>query len=320
MLDMKFLVTGGAGFIGLNYLKMSLKKHPEDEFVCLDALTYASSYSELEPLLKEKNLTFVKGDITDRALVYRLFEQYHFDIVINFAAETHVDRSIVDPSIFYKTNIYGLSVLLDACRIYGVKRFHEVSTDEVYGSLPLFSGSSFKETDLLNPSSPYSASKASGDLLTLAYRRTYGVPISISRSSNNYGKYQHEEKLIPSFIKKAAKNELLPLYGDGQNIRDWLYVEDNCRAIDLIARSGKEGEIYNIAAHNELSNLEIVKMILSYMGKDDGLLRFVADRPGHDERYSLNTTKIEKELAWKAEKNFLDGLKETIDWYRKGKR
>ncbi len=317
---MKFLVTGGAGFIGLNYLKMSLKKHPEDEFVCLDALTYASSYSELEPLLKEKNLTFVKGDITDRTLVYRLFERYHFDIVINFAAETHVDRSIVDPSIFYKTNIYGLSVLLDACRIYGVKRFHEVSTDEVYGSLPLHSSSSFSETDSLNPSSPYSASKASGDLLTLAYRRTYGVPISISRSSNNYGKYQHEEKLIPSFIKKAAKNELLPLYGDGQNIRDWLYVEDNCRAIDLIARSGKEGEIYNIAAHNERSNLEIVKMILGYMGKDDGLLRFVADRPGHDERYSLNTTKIEKELAWKAEKNFLDGLKETIDWYRKGKR
>lgn len=317
---MKFLVTGGAGFIGLNYLKMSLKKHPEDEFVCLDALTYASSYSELEPLLKEKNLTFVKGDITDRTLVYRLFERYRFDIVINFAAETHVDRSIVDPSIFYKTNIYGLSVLLDACRIYGIKRFHEVSTDEVYGSLPLFSGSSFKETDSLNPSSPYSASKASGDLLTLAYRRTYGVPISISRSSNNYGKYQHEEKLIPSFIEKAAKNELLPLYGDGENIRDWLYVEDNCRAIDLIARSGKEGEIYNVAAHNELSNLEIAKMILNYMGKDEGLLSFVTDRPGHDERYSLNTTKIEKELAWKAEKNFLGGLKETIDWYRKGKR
>ncbi len=317
---MKFLVTGGAGFIGLNYLKMSLKKHPEDEFVCLDALTYASSYSELEPLLKEKNLTFVKGDIADRTLVYRLFEQYRFDIAINFAAETHVDRSIVDPSIFYKTNIYGLSVLLDACRIYGVKRFHEVSTDEVYGSLPLHSSSSFSETDSLNPSSPYSASKASGDLLTLAYRRTYGVPISISRSSNNYGKYQHEEKLIPSFIEKAAKNELLPLYGDGQNIRDWLYVEDNCRAIDLIARNGQEGEIYNVAAHNELSNLEIAKMILNYMGKDDGLLSFVVDRPGHDERYSLNTAKIEKELAWKAEKNFLDGLKETIDWYRKGKR
>lgn len=312
---MKFLVTGGAGFIGGNYLHIMTKKYPEDEFVCLDSLTYAGNMETLSPIMDKKNFKFVKGDIRDRDFVYSLFEKEHFDYVINFAAESHVDRSIENPQIFLETNIIGVSVLMDACRKFGIKRYHQVSTDEVYGDLPLDRPDLlFHEDTPLHTSSPYSSSKASADLLVLAYHRTYGLPVTISRCSNNYGPYQFPEKLIPLMIQKARRNEKLPVYGDGKNVRDWLHVSDHCKAIDLIVRNGRDGEIYNIGGHNERSNLQVVETILKALGKDESLIEHVKDRLGHDRRYAICPDKIEKELGWKPEYNFDTGIAETIKW------
>ena len=312
---MKFLVTGGAGFIGGNYLHIMTKKYPDDEFLCLDSLTYAGNMETLSPIMDKKNFKFVKGDIRDRDFVYSLFEKEHFDYVINFAAESHVDRSIENPQIFLETNIIGVSVLMDACRKFGIKRYHQVSTDEVYGDLPLDRPDLlFHEDTPLHTSSPYSSSKASADLLVLAYHRTYGLPVTISRCSNNYGPYQFPEKLIPLMIQKARKNEKLPVYGDGKNVRDWLHVSDHCKAIDLIVRNGRDGEIYNVGGHNERSNLQVVETILKALGKDDSLIEHVKDRLGHDRRYAICPDKIEKELGWKPEYNFDTGIAETIKW------
>ena len=312
---MKFLVTGGAGFIGGNYLHIMTKKYPDDEFVCLDSLTYAGNMETLSPIMDKKNFKFVKGDIRDRDFVYSLFESEHFDYVINFAAESHVDRSIENPQIFLETNIIGVSVLMDASRKFGIKRYHQVSTDEVYGDLPLDRPDLlFHEDTPLHTSSPYSSSKASADLLVLAYHRTYGLPVTISRCSNNYGPYQFPEKLIPLMIQKARRNEKLPVYGDGKNVRDWLHVSDHCKAIDLIVRNGRDGEIYNVGGHNERSNLQVVETILKALGKDDSLIEHVKDRLGHDRRYAICPDKIEKELGWKPEYNFDTGIAETIKW------
>jgi dTDP-glucose 4,6-dehydratase len=310
-----FLVTGGAGFIGGNFLHIMTEKHPEDRYVCLDALTYAGNMETLSSIMKRKNFRFVKGDIRDRDAVYKLFKEERFDYVINFAAESHVDRSIVNPTIFLETNIIGTSVLMDACRKYGIKRYHQVSTDEVYGDLPIDRPDLFfTETTPLHTSSPYSASKASADLLVLAYHRTFGLPCTISRCSNNYGPYQFPEKLIPLMIQKAMRNEKLPVYGDGKNVRDWLYVGDHCEGIDLIVRNGRDGEIYNIGGHNERSNLQVVSTILKTLGKDDSLIEHVRDRAGHDRRYAIDPTKIEKELGWQPTFNFDTGIKKTIEW------
>ncbi len=317
----KFLVTGGAGFIGGNFLHIMVKKYPNDEYVCIDALTYAGNMETLEPILKEKNFKFVHENICNREAVYKLFEEEHFDYVINFAAESHVDRSIENPEIFLKTNILGTQVLLDACRKYGIKRYHQVSTDEVYGDLPLDRPDLFfKEDTPIHTSSPYSASKASADLLVLAYHRTYGLPVTISRCSNNYGPYHFPEKLIPLMIQKALRNEPLPVYGNGANVRDWLYVGDHCNAIDLIVRNGRDGEVYNIGGHNERTNLEVVKTILKALGKPESLITYVKDRPGHDLRYAMDPTKIEKELGWKPEYNFDTGIQVTIKWNLENKK
>ncbi len=311
----KFLVTGGAGFIGGNFLHIMVRKYPDDTFVCLDALTYAGNMETLEPIMKLPNFKFVHGDIRDRDLVYKLFEEEKFDYVINFAAESHVDRSIVNPQIFLETNIIGASVLMDACRKYGIRRYHQVSTDEVYGDLPLDKPElMFHEDTPLHSSSPYSASKASADLLVLAYHRTFGLPVTISRCSNNYGPFQFPEKLIPLMIQKAARNEKLPVYGDGKNVRDWLHVHDHCTAIDMIVRNGKDGEIYNVGGHNERSNLQVVETILHALGKPDSLIEHIKDRPGHDRRYAMNPEKIEKELGWKPVYNFDTGIQQTIGW------
>ncbi|MFA6874788.1 MAG: dTDP-glucose 4,6-dehydratase [Bacilli bacterium] len=311
----KFLVTGGAGFIGGNFLHIMVRKYPDDTFVCLDALTYAGNMETLEPIMKLPNFQFVHGDIRDRDLVYKLFEEEKFDYVINFAAESHVDRSIVNPQIFLETNIIGTSVLMDACRKYGIKRYHQVSTDEVYGDLPLDNPElMFHEDTPLHTSSPYSASKASADLLVLAYHRTFGLPVTISRCSNNYGPFQFPEKLIPLMIQKATRNEKLPVYGDGKNVRDWLHVHDHCTAIDLIVRNGRDGEVYNVGGHNERSNLQVVETILRALGKPDSLIEHIKDRPGHDRRYAMDPEKIEKELGWKPVYNFDTGIKQTIDW------
>lgn len=310
-----FLITGGAGFIGGNYLHEMVNRYPEDRFVCIDALTYAGNMETLEPILKKENFRFVHENICNRKSVDRLFEEEHFDYVVNFAAESHVDRSIVDPGVFLKTNIMGTQVLMDASRKYGVKRFHQVSTDEVYGDLPLERKDLlFRETMPLKASSPYSASKAGADLLVLSYHRTFGLPVSISRCSNNYGPYQFPEKMIPLMIEKARKGESLPVYGKGENVRDWLHVKDHCTAIDLIVRKGRAGEIYNIGGHNERTNLEVVKTILRALGKDESLITFVADRPGHDLRYAIDPGKIEKELGWKPEYRFETGIQATIRW------
>ncbi len=317
----KFLVTGGAGFIGGNFLHIMVKKYPNDEYVCIDALTYAGNMETLEPILKKKNFKFVHENICNREAVYKLFEEEHFDYVINFAAESHVDRSIENPEIFLKTNILGTQVLLDACRKYGIKRYHQVSTDEVYGDLPLDRPDLFfKEDTPIHTSSPYSASKASADLLVLAYHRTYGLPVTISRCSNNYGPYHFPEKLIPLMIQKALRNEPLPVYGNGANVRDWLYVGDHCNAIDLIVRNGRDGEVYNIGGHNERTNLEVVKTILKALGKPESLITYVKDRPGHDLRYAMDPTKIEKELGWKPEYNFDTGIQVTIKWNLENKK
>lgn len=313
---MKVLVTGGAGFIGSNFVFHMLKAHPDYDIVCLDALTYAGNLSTLAPVMKEGKFSFVKGDITDRALIMDLFAKEKFDYVVNFAAESHVDRSIEDPGVFLRTNILGTQVLLDASRVYGVKRFHQVSTDEVYGDLPLDRPDLFfTEETPIKTSSPYSASKASADLLVEAYHRTFKVPVTISRCSNNYGPYQFPEKLIPLIISRALKNETLPVYGKGENVRDWLHVDDHCAAIDLILHQGKEGEVYNIGGHNEKTNLEVVKTILKELGKPESLITFVKDRAGHDMRYAIDPSKTRRELNWEPTILFNEGIKETVKWY-----
>ncbi len=311
----KFLVTGGAGFIGGNFLHIMVNKYPNDEYVCIDALTYAGNMETLAPIMDKPNFKFVHENICNREAVFKLFEEEHFDYVINFAAESHVDRSIENPEIFLKTNILGTQVLMDACRKYGIKRYHQVSTDEVYGDLPLDRPDLFfTEETPIHTSSPYSASKASADLLVLAYHRTFGLPVTISRCSNNYGPYHFPEKLIPLMIQKALRDEPLPVYGNGENVRDWLYVGDHCTAIDLVVRNGRDGEVYNIGGHNERTNLEVVKTILKALNKPESLITYVKDRPGHDLRYAMDPTKIETELGWKPEHTFDTGIVETIKW------
>ncbi len=313
---MKFLVTGGAGFIGSNYLHYVVNKYPKDKFICIDALTYAGNYNNIKELEKKNNFKFVKGDIRDKDLIEKLFEKEKFDIVVNFAAESHVDNSIKNPNLFADTNVLGTMTLMNACVKYGIKRYHQVSTDEVYGDLPLDRPDlKFNETTPIHTSSPYSASKAGADLQVLAYARTYKLPITISRCSNNYGAYQFPEKLIPVVISKALNNENIPVYGTGENVRDWIHVHDHNVGVDLIIRKGKDGEIYNLGGHSERTNLEVVKTILKQLGKPESLITFVKDRPGHDLRYAIDSTKVEKELGWTRTYTFENGIKETIDWY-----
>lgn len=313
---MKILVTGAAGFIGSNFVFHMRKAHPEYDIIALDSLTYAGNLETLAPVMEEDHFTFVRCDITDRDGVRKVFEEHHPDVVVNFAAESHVDRSIEDPGVFLRTNILGAQVLMDACREFGIQRFHQVGTDEVYGDLPLDRPDLFFTEDLpLQASSPYSASKASADLLAMAYHRTYGLPVTISRCSNNYGPYQFPEKLIPLMIANALADKPLPVYGTGENVRDWLYVEDHCRAIDMILENGKVGEVYNIGGHNERSNLDVVKTILKQLGKPESLITFVGDRKGHDLRYAIDPSKIHGELGWLPETKFDDGIRQTIDWY-----
>ena len=312
------IVTGGAGFIGSNFVFYELEKHPEDRIVCIDKLTYAGNLSTLAPVMEKPNFRFCKTDICDREGVYRIFEEENPDIVVNFAAESHVDRSIENPSIFLETNIIGTSVLMDACRKYGIERYHQVSTDEVYGDLPLDRPDLFfTEETPIHTSSPYSSSKASADLLVLAYHRTYALPVTISRCSNNYGPYHFPEKLIPLMIINALHDQPLPVYGAGLNVRDWLYVEDHCKAIDLVIRNGRVGEVYNIGGHNEMQNIEIVRLICDRLHKPESLITHVTDRKGHDLRYAIDPTKIHNELGWLPETKFADGIEKTIDWYLK---
>ncbi|MCR1918785.1 dTDP-glucose 4,6-dehydratase [Frisingicoccus caecimuris] len=313
---MKILVTGGAGFIGGNFVHYMVNKYPEDMIVNLDLLTYAGNLETLKPVENKPNYKFVKGNIADRKLVFDLFEKEKFDAIVNFAAESHVDRSIEDPEIFVITNVLGTTTLLDASREFGVKRFHQVSTDEVYGDLPLDRPDLFfTETTPLHTSSPYSSSKASADLFVLAYHRTFGLPVTVSRCSNNYGPYHFPEKLIPLMISRALADEELPVYGTGENVRDWLHVEDHCAAIDLILRNGRIGEVYNVGGHNERTNLEVVKTILKALDKPESLIKYVKDRPGHDMRYAIDPTKLETELGWKPKYNFDTGIQQTIEWY-----
>lgn len=313
---MNLLITGGAGFIGCNFIHYMQRRYPQYRLVCMDALTYAGKRENLKDAMKSPGFRFVRGDISDRDAVFALFEDEKFDTVINFAAESHVDRSIQDPGIFLKTNVLGTQVLMDACREFGMRRYHQVSTDEVYGDLPLDRPDlRFREQMPLCASSPYSASKAAADLLALAYHRTYGLPVTVSRCSNNYGPYQFPEKLIPLMISRATKNESLPVYGKGENVRDWLYVKDHCSAIDRIIHEGKPGEIYNIGGGNERTNLEVVKTILRILGKPESLIRFVKDRPGHDLRYAVDAGKIRAALGWRPDVDFEEGITNTIQWY-----
>ena len=313
---MKILVTGGAGFIGGNFVLYMVNQYPEDTIVNLDALTYAGNLETLKSVEDNVNYKFVKGDIADHAFIDQLFKDEQFDAVVNFAAESHVDRSITDPGIFVKTNVLGTQVLLDASKKYGVKRYHQVSTDEVYGDLPLDRlDLFFTEETPLHTSSPYSASKAGADLLVLAYHRTFQMPVTISRCSNNYGPYHFPEKLIPLMISRALNDQSLPVYGKGENVRDWLHVYDHCVAIDLILRNGRVGEVYNIGGHNERTNLEVVQTILRELNKPETLIQYVTDRKGHDLRYAIDPTKIETELNWKPKYNFDTGIKQTIQWY-----
>ena len=313
---MKILVTGGAGFIGGNFVHYMVNKYPEDMIVNLDKLTYAGNLETCKPVEGKPNYKFVKGDIADREFIFDLFKKEKFDVVVNFAAESHVDRSIEDPEIFVKTNVMGTTTLLDACNEFGIKRYHQVSTDEVYGDLPLDRPDLFfTEETPLHTSSPYSSSKASADLFVLAYHRTFGLPVTISRCSNNYGPYHFPEKLIPLMIANALNDKPLPVYGEGINVRDWLYVEDHCAAIDLIIRNGKEGEVYNVGGHNEMRNIDIVKLIVKHLGKSEDLITFVTDRAGHDMRYAIDPTKIHHDLGWLPQTKFEDGIQKTIDWY-----
>ena len=309
---MTIVVTGGAGFIGANFIFYYMGVHPEDQIICLDKLTYAGNLSTLAPVMDNTNFRFVKLDICDRKGVYRLFEEEHPDIVVNFAAESHVDRSIENPSIFLETNIIGTSVLMDACRKYSIQRYHQVSTDEVYGDLPLDQPDLFfTEETPIHTSSPYSSSKAGADLLVLAYHRTFGLPVTVSRCSNNYGPYQFPEKLIPLMVINALQDKPLPVYGEGLNVRDWLYVEDHCRAIDLIIHKGTVGEVYNVGGHNEMRNIDIVRLICKELDKPESLITFVTDRKGHDLRYAIDASKIERELGWLPEMKYDDGLKKS---------
>lgn len=318
---MTIIVTGGAGFIGSNFVFHMLQVHPDYRIVCLDKLTYAGNLSTLEPVLQQDNFRFVKADICDRQAVDKLFQEEKPDIVVNFAAESHVDRSIENPGIFLETNIMGTAVLMDACRKYGIQRYHQVSTDEVYGDLPLDRPDLFfTEETPLHTSSPYSSSKASADLLVMAYYRTYGLPVTISRCSNNYGPYHFPEKLIPLMIANALADKPLPVYGNGENVRDWLYVEDHCRAIDLIIHNGKVGEVYNVGGHNEKRNIDIVRIICQELGKPESLIVHVEDRKGHDRRYAIDPAKIHRELGWLPETKFEDGIKKTIKWYLEHKK
>lgn len=314
---MNIIVTGGAGFIGANFVYYELREHPEDRIICYDVLTYAGNLATLDAARAHPQFSFVRGDIADRAAVYALFEREQPDIIVNFAAESHVDRSIAHPEIFLQTNVIGTSVLLDACRKYGIKRYHQVSTDEVYGDLPLERPDLFfTEQTPLHASSPYSSSKASADLIVQAYARTYGVPVTISRCSNNYGAFQFPEKLIPLMIIRAMRGEQLPVYGDGLNVRDWLHVDDHCAAIDAVMRRGTEGEVYNVGGHNERSNIEVVRTILKALGKGEDQISYVADRKGHDRRYAIDPEKIGRELGWQPATAFDVGIQTTIAWYQ----
>ncbi len=318
---MKIIVTGGAGFIGSNFIFYMLNKYADYQIICIDSLTYAGNLSTLYSVMSNPNFNFVKSSITDRDAVYNIFEKEHPDIVVNFAAESHVDRSIDNPAIFLETNVLGTQILLDACCKYGIKRYHQVSTDEVYGDLPLNSPNLFfTEETPIHASSPYSASKASADLLVQAYYRTYQLPVTISRCSNNYGPYHFPEKLIPLMIVNALKDKKLPVYGTGANIRDWLYVEDHCNAIDLIIHNGTVGEIYNIGGHNEKANIEVVKIICKKLGKPESLITYVADRKGHDMRYAIDPSKIHNELGWSPKTKFEDGIEKTINWYLENRK
>ena len=313
---MKVLITGGAGFIGSNFIFYMREKHPDYRLICLDKLTYAGNLATLEPVMGKENFKFIRADIADREAVYGVFEAEEPEVVVNFAAESHVDRSIEDPGLFLTTNVLGTQVLLDACRKYGVRRYHQVSTDEVYGDLPLDRPDLFfTEETPLHTSSPYSASKASADLLCNAYQRTYGLPVTISRCSNNYGPYQFPEKLIPLMIANALADKPLPVYGEGLNVRDWLYVEDHCAAIDLILEKGEVGQVYNIGGHNEMRNIDIVKLICGALGKPESLITYVTDRKGHDMRYAIDPAYIHEKLGWLPRTKFQDGIQRTIRWY-----
>jgi dTDP-glucose 4,6-dehydratase len=313
---MKIAVTGGAGFIGGNFVHYILNKYRDYNVICIDALTYAGNMETLKPVLANPRFVFRKADIADRTTIYTIFENQKPDIVINFAAESHVDRSIENPELFLRTNILGTQVLLDACNKFCIRRYHQVSTDEVYGDLPLDRPDLyFTENTPIHTSSPYSASKASADLLVQAYYRTFGTPVTISRCSNNYGPYHFPEKLIPLMISNALKNKPLPVYGKGENVRDWLYVEDHCSAIDLIVHNGRPGEVYNIGGHNERTNLEVVKTILQELGKSENMITYVKDRPGHDLRYAIDPAKIRMELGWQPETDFETGIVKTIRWF-----
>ena len=313
---MNIIVTGGAGFIGGNFCHYMTKIYAEDTILCIDKLTYAGNLETLAPIMDKPNFKFFQADIADREAIYKIFQEEKPDIVVNFAAESHVDRSITDPEVFLRTNIIGTSVMLDACREYGITRYHQVSTDEVYGDLPLDRPDLFFTEDTpIHTSSPYSASKASADLLVQAYARTYKLPCTISRCSNNYGPYHFPEKLIPLIISNVLNDKKVPVYGKGENVRDWLYVEDHCIAIDLIIRKGTVGEVYNIGGHNEKTNLEVVKTVLDKLGKSEELISYVSDRPGHDRRYAIDPAKIHKELGWLPETTFETGIQKTVDWY-----
>ena len=314
---MNIVVTGGAGFIGANFVYYMLENRPEDKIICFDKLTYAGNLATLEEAQKHENFKFLKGDIADREAVYRMFEEEKPDVIVNFAAESHVDRSIENPEVFLQTNVIGTSVLMDACRKYGIQRYHQVSTDEVYGDLPLDRPDLFfTEETPLHTSSPYSASKASADLLVMAYHRTYGLPVTISRCSNNYGPFHFPEKLIPLMIINAMHDKKLPVYGDGLNVRDWLFVKDHCAAIEIILRKGKVGEVYNIGGHNERQNIQVVKAILKELGKGEELIEHVTDRKGHDRRYAIDPTKIREELGWEPTTSPEEGIKATVKWYQ----
>ena len=313
---MTLLITGGAGFIGSNFIFYLLRRYPDRQIVCVDKLTYAGNLTTLSPLFADPRFRFVQADICDRERMECLFAEVRPDVVVNFAAESHVDRSVTDPSPFIQTNVVGVSVLLDASLRYGVKRFHQISTDEVYGDLPIDSVERFNEASPLRPSSPYAASKAAADLLVLSYARTYGLKVTVSRSVNNYGPYQYPEKLIPRMLSLATEDRPLPIYGDGRNIRSWLHVEDHCTAVDLILEQGKSGEVYNIGGEDELSNLELVERMLSQLCKGRELITFVTDRPGHDRKYAVDSQKLRRELGWQPQIDFSDGLSCTVDWYQ----
>lgn len=312
---MKIVVTGGAGFIGSNYIQLLLSKYPRYKIVCVDALTYAGDLYNLKNAIANSNFTFIKADITDKQAIEEVFATELPDVVVNFAAETHVDRSIVEPELFLRTNVMGTGILLDMCRKYGSKRFHQVSTDEVYGDLPIESKMLFDEQASIKPNNPYAASKASADLLVLAYYKTFGIHVTISRCTNNYGPCQFSEKLIPVIISNALAGRSIPIYGTGNNVRDWLYVDDHCMAIDLIVHKGISGEVYNIAANNDLNNLAVAGIVLQELKIGDELITLVADRLGHDRRYALDASKIKRQLGWKPCTSFIEGIKKTIQWY-----